>query len=43
LKIRSEDLANLIIRIIGAVEYKFDRTIDKLPEEAEVRVMGKSR
>jgi len=43
LKIRSVELANLIIRIIGNIEYKFDRPIEELPDEAEIKVMGKSR
>lgn len=36
------DLANLIINLISNIRYVFDREVDKLPEEAEIRFMGMS-
>lgn len=43
IRIRSRELADLMIKIIANIRYHFDRPIDKLPEEAEIRIMGKSR
>jgi len=42
LRIRSLELANLIINLVSNIRYVFDRPLERLPEEAEIRFMGKS-
>jgi len=36
LRTRSWELADLVVKCISLIEYKFDRSINKLPEEGEI-------
>jgi len=40
LRQRSWDLADLVVKMISQVQYKFDRSIENLPEESEIHRRG---
>jgi len=40
---RSQELADLVAKMISAIEYKFDRSLKRLPLESEIRITGTAK